>query len=121
MAVLGLILVVVAAVVGADIVLENTGSTTGTLFNQTVSDLSLGGVFLAGAVTALVLALGLWLLFGSAARARRRRQEAKQQRREVVAEKDTLAAENARLAQELERARSRTGGNVESGSTAVER
>jgi uncharacterized protein HemX len=105
MIVLGLLLVIIAGVVGTDIVLENTRGTTGMVFQQTVTGLSLGGVFLAGAVTALVLALGLWLLFRGAARARRRRVEAKRTQRSTAAERQDLAAENERLARKLEEER----------------
>lgn len=105
MVVLGLLLAAIAAVVGVDIVLENTSRVSGTIFQQTVTGLSLGGVFLAGAIAALVFALGLWLLFGGAARARRRRQERRAALREAAQQKDSLAAENERLARALEEER----------------
>lgn len=105
MVVLGVLLAVAAAVVGVDIVLENTSKVDGDIFQQTVTGLSLGGVFLAGAIAALIFALGLWLLFGGAARARRKRQERKSALREGTQQRDSLAAENERLARALDQQR----------------
>jgi|SRR5664279_67280 hypothetical protein len=108
MVVLGLLLILAAVVLGTDIVLENTHHTGGTIFNQTVSSLSLGGIFLAGAITALVLALGLWLVLGGASRNRRKAAARKSTLRETQTQKETLAEENARLARQLEQERAAT-------------
>jgi len=105
MVVLGLLMIIIAVLFGADVVFENTASATGKMFHQSVSNLSLGGIFLAGAVTALVLALGLWLVFGGAARKRRKRAARKTTLKETQAERETLAEENARLARQLEQER----------------
>ncbi len=105
MVVLGLLLVVIAAVVGIDIVAENTTGTNGMIFQQTVTGLSLGGIFLAGAITALVLALGLWLMLGGLARSRRKRVARRSVIRETESQKESLAAENERLARQLEEER----------------
>lgn len=102
MAVLGLVLVVVAVAFGTDIAVENTRAVSGKALGQTVTGWSLGGVFLAGAITALVLAVGLWLIFGGLARARRRRLAQRAALREREAQRETLAQENTRLAQALE-------------------
>lgn len=102
MVVLGLLLIVATVVFGADVVLENTQHSGGTIFNQTINNLSLGGIFLAGAVTALLLALGLWLVLGGAARKRRKSVQRKSTLRESQTQKETLADENARLARQLE-------------------
>lgn len=103
--VLGLLLIVATVVFGADVVLENTQHSGGTIFNQTIDNLSLGGIFLAGAVTALLLALGLWLVLGGAARKRRKRVQHRSTLRETQSQKETLAEENARLARQLEQER----------------
>ncbi len=105
MVVLGLLLVLAAVILGTDIVLENNERLSGTVFNQTLDNVSLGGMFLAGAVTALALALGLWLILGGAARKRRKRVERKSTLRETQTQKETLAEENARLARQLEQER----------------
>lgn len=105
MVVLGLLLVLAAVIFGADVVLENTQHSGGTIFNQTVDNLSLGGIFLAGAVTALILALGLWLVLGGAARKRRKRVARRSTLRETQTQKETLAEENSRLARQLEEER----------------
>jgi uncharacterized protein HemX len=105
MVVLGLLLILAAVIFGADVVLENNKDIVGTIFNQTVHNLSLGGIFLAGAVTALVLALGLWLVLGGAARKRRKRVERKSTLRDTETQKESLAEENTRLARQLEEER----------------
>lgn len=105
MVVLGLLLIVAAVIFGTDVVLENTQHSGGTIFNQTIDNLSLGGIFLAGAVTALVLALGLWMMLSGAARKRRKRVERKSTLRETQTQKETLTEENARLARQLEQER----------------
>lgn len=121
MVVLGLLLIIIAVVFGADIVLENTASAVGKMFHQSVTNLSLGGIFLAGAVTALVLALGLWLVFGGAARKRRKRVERKSTLRETQAQRETLAEENARLARQLEQERAAKASAVVSPYDDVDR
>lgn len=105
MVVLGLLLILAAVLFGADVILENTQPFSGTIFNQTITNLSLGGIFLAGAVTALALALGLWLVLGGAARKRRKQVQRKSRLRETESQKETLAEENARLARQLEQER----------------
>lgn len=116
MAVLGFLLIVLAAVVGTDIVLENTESVTGELFAQTVTGLSLGGVFLAGAVAALIFALGLWMLFAGLARGRRRRAAQRAAIRQREAQRESLAEENARLARALEERTSGHGSHDQPGA-----
>lgn len=105
MMVLGLLMILAAVLLGADFILENTQRSSGTIFNQTVDNWSLGGVFLAGGVTALVLALGLWLALGGAARKRRKKVTRKSRMRETQTQKESLVEENTRLAQQLEQER----------------
>ncbi len=112
MIVLGLVLVALAAVAGAEIFLSNTQETTAEAFNQTLSDVSLGGFFLAGALTTLVLLFGISLISSGASRSRRRRADLKEvasRQREVEekAETERLAAvaEADELREELARER----------------
>ena len=108
MVVLGLLLVVAAVAVGAEIFLSNTQSASAELFNQSLSDVSLGGFFLAGALTTLVLLFGLSLISSGLTRGRRMRTERKEaearQReaeRKAAAEKEAAVAEAERLREEL--------------------
>lgn len=102
MVVIGLLLIAVALAVGLSIVVENTGSTELEVFGVTV-DATGTGVFLTGAATMLALLLGVWLVQGGLARARRRRAEVKALRAERGAEAERLEAERARLAEEKAR------------------
>ncbi|HVE62968.1 MAG TPA: hypothetical protein VNB94_04110 [Mycobacteriales bacterium] len=108
MIVLGLVLVALATVAGTEIFLSNTEETTAEAFSQTLDNVSLGGFFLAGALTTLVLLFGISLINSGASRSRRRRGERKEteaRQREIRenVEKERLAAvaEADRLREEL--------------------
>lgn len=108
MIVLGVLLVAIAAVAGTEVVLSNTQTTTGEAFDQTVTGMSAGEFFLAGAAFALVLVTGLLMIFGGITRTRRRRIESRhavvRKQREVESTVDELAEvaeENERLRREL--------------------
>jgi hypothetical protein len=83
MAILGLILLVVAA--GAIIgVFANGGTDTRLDLGLFHADTTVAGVFIAGAATLLIAVLGLWLLKAGLARTRRRRQEVKALRNQAA-------------------------------------
>lgn len=114
MAVLGLILIVFTGVLTAAVFLGNTDTTSAQALGQTLSGISLGGLFLAGAVTGLLFAFGLYLLLQGARRSRRRKLAHRQVVQETRQEQASLAAEKERLERELEqerqgRASSRSG------------
>lgn len=123
MALLGLLLMLAAGALTAGVVLSNTDRTSAEVFGVTLSNLSLGGLFLAGAATALVFALGLWALLRGLARSRRRNLERRQVVRDTRDQQASLAAEKARLERELHDERSRRGdsGQVNAERTVVER
>ena len=75
-------------------------------FGQTASGLTLGGVFLAGAVAGAIAILGLTMILAGASRRRARRAGLKREMRDVRDERETLAEENARLRDELAATRS---------------
>jgi hypothetical protein len=81
-AVLGLILLVAAGVLTAAVVTSNTGAIETDLWGTTISNLSLGAVFVAGMLTTLIGVAGLLLLTAALRRGRRLRQERKVLRRE---------------------------------------
>jgi len=89
-AVLGLILLVAAGVLTAAVVTSNTGAIETDLWGTTISNLSLGAVFVAGMLTTLVGVAGLVLLTAALRRGRRLRQERR-----------VLRRENERLAQQV--------------------
>lgn len=122
MALLGLLLMLAAGALTAGVVLSNTDETSAEAFGVTLSNISLGGFFLAGAATALAFALGLWMLLRGLARSRRRSQQRRQTVRETQDQQASLAAEKARLERELEEERSRraASGPVVTEHTVVE-
>jgi ABC-type nickel/cobalt efflux system permease component RcnA len=107
MLIIGLVLILAAALVGFGAVYDGGEAATVEVFGVSV-DTTVGGVFLAGAATMLVLLLGLWLLTSSMGRARRKRaerKEIKRRHRDSVArleeERTQLRAENERLNERL--------------------
>lgn len=116
---LGLLLIIVAVLVGVGAIYEGGESATVEFFGQTLTT-TIAGVFVAGAVAMFMLLLGVWLLMASMGRARRKRvgrKEAKQNQKQSVQqleeERTALQAENERLAGKLAET-----GPPTSGSTA---
>jgi hypothetical protein len=95
--VLGLLLVLLSGALALGVVLSNTDPVSASAFGVTLSNVSVGGLFLVGAVTGVVLMLGLVMLLAGAARKRSRRVATKRQVRNVRSEKEQLAEENAEL------------------------
>ncbi len=91
MAVLGLILLAAAGVLTAAVVSSNTDRLAVDLWNISVSNVTLGVVFVAGMITTVVAVVGLGLLMGGLRRNRRLRKERR-----------TLRRENEQLAQRVE-------------------
>lgn len=118
MVILGLLLVLLAAAGTTAAVVENTKPTSMVILGLTVSNLSVGGIFMAGVISALVFALGLFMMMGGAARARRRRQQNKTVVKDSRREAAGLAAEKERLERELEQERT---GRGRTETTVVER
>jgi uncharacterized protein HemX len=106
MVVLGLILLLASGALTAGIVLSNTNETAAEAFGVSLSNVSVGGLFLVGALTGLVFGLGLAILAAGAARKRARRRALTSQVKAVRNERETLAEENARLQNQLEQERS---------------
>jgi hypothetical protein len=90
-AILGLILLAGAGVLAAAVVTSNTAALEMELWGVTISDLSLGAVFIGGMLTTLVAVAGVVLLTGGIRRGRR-----------LATERRTLREENDRLAQQVE-------------------
>ena len=82
MAVLGLILLAAAGVLTAAVVTSNTNALSVDLWGATVSDLTVGVVFVAGMITTVLAVVGLGLLMGALRRGRRLRQERRSLRQE---------------------------------------
>ena len=82
MAVLGLILLAAAGVLTAAVVTSNTDSLAVSLWGVSVSNVTLGVVFVAGMITTVLAVIGLGLLMGGVRRNRRLRKERRTLRRE---------------------------------------
>lgn len=100
MVLLGLLLMLGCAALAVDAVVENHGAIHAVAFNQAITDLSLGSLFVAGAVVGLLFALGLAMFAGGLGRSVRRRRE-RRLADQNGAEAESLRAENARLEQQL--------------------
>jgi membrane protein implicated in regulation of membrane protease activity len=104
--VLGLILLVLCVVLGSGIVLSNTDDVPDTAaFGVSVTNVSVGGLFLLGTAVGAVAMLGLALMLIGAARKRAKKVALKREVQHVRTEQETLAEENARLQEQLEQER----------------
>src|SRR5690242_5230658 len=106
MVVLGLLLLLASGALTVGVVLDNTDAVSVAAYGQTASDLTLGGLFLAGAVTGAIAILGITMILAGLSRGRARRVVRKREMRDAVDERETLAEENARLRDELAASRS---------------
>ncbi len=125
MAVLGLLILALAAALTVDVVLENmkTLRPDPMVIGQTVSSINVGTLFLSGVVIGVLGMLGLSLLLAGLKRARRRRQERKELARSyqgAAGAAESLHEERDRLAAELEAERAKNQGGRER-STVVQR
>lgn len=101
MVALGLVLLVVSGALALGVVLSNTDPVTASAFGVTLTDVTVGGFFLVGAVTGLVFMLGLAMMLAGAARRRSRTLARKHTVRDVRTEKEQLEQENADLRAKL--------------------
>jgi uncharacterized membrane protein YcjF (UPF0283 family) len=105
-AVLGLILLAAAGVLTAAVVTSNTDSLAVDLWGVSVSNVTLGVVFVAGMITTVVAVVGLGLLMGGVRRNSRLRKERRTLRREneqLAQRVDTTPDNSAPLARHDER------------------
>jgi hypothetical protein len=102
MILLGLLLVLACTAMAVDAVVQNGHVLHATAFNQPIDHLTLGGIFIAGAVLGIVFALGVLLITGGLGRSRRRRAERIAALRESSADSEALRKHNERLERELE-------------------
>ena len=106
MVVVGAVLLVLCLLLGAGIALSNTETTSAEAFGVSLSNVSLGGLFLLGCVLGALAMLGVSLMLAGAARKRAKKRALRHEVRSVRGEQESLAEENARLAAELDRERS---------------
>ena len=124
MLVLGLLLILGSAALGAGLVYDGKGAASIDMLGQTV-DTTVAGVFFSGAAAMLLFLLGVWLVTSKMGRARRKRSErqaTRRQERESVAQLESdrakLAAENERLSKKLDNRQDTTATDRSNGATA---
>src|SRR5215208_5099554 len=101
MAVLFLLLAFLLLVVVAAAGIENTDSSTASLFDRSFGQLTEGQLLLLFAGVGFLIALFLFLAFGASRTRRARRRELKSRRRDAEGRVDELERENTRLSKEL--------------------
>lgn len=101
MIVLGLLLLLASGALAVEVVMSNTGPATVEAFGYTLSNITLSGLFLAGAATGLLVMLGVMLLLAGTSRTRSRRVTARHVR-STRRENEHLQEENAALRARLD-------------------
>jgi hypothetical protein len=99
--VLGLLLLLGSGAVAVSVFMSNTDALSADVFGTTVTSLTTGGLFLAGALTGVLFLLGLTLLLGGTSRSRARRTTVKHART-TKQHNAQLQEENAVLRAKLE-------------------
>ncbi|MCY7366272.1 MAG: hypothetical protein LH469_13305 [Frankiaceae bacterium] len=99
---LGLVLLVLCVLLAVGISLPNTETVSAEAFGVSLSNVSLGGLFLLGLATGALAMVGLGLILAGAARQRSKKRAVKREVSTVRNEQETLAEENTRLQAELE-------------------
>ena len=122
MAIIGLLFILGAGAVTAGAIYDGGESATIEVFGLS-ADTTIGGVFIAGLATMLIFFLGVWLLFSSMGRSRRKRMERKQARNrqkesvsQIEEERAQLRAENERLNEQLATGRGTTAAGTTAGA-----
>ncbi len=101
MVVLGLLLVILAGGLAAGVVLSNTDPVVASAFGVSLSNVSVGGLFLVGAATGLVFTLGLVIAVAGAGRRRGKRRRLKAAVADERDQREALAQQNAALQEQL--------------------
>ena len=121
MLVLGLLLIAAAAVVTVGTLYDGGETATVEILGRSY-ETTVAGVFVVGAITALVFMIGVWALLAGMGRSRRKRAERKEAKarqhdsvKTLEEERAELRAENERLSEKLAERPSATG----SGATAA--
>jgi hypothetical protein len=112
---LAFLVVVLLAAAG----LENTDSSTATLFDRSFSQLSEGQLLVLAAALGFLVALFLFLAFGASRTRRSRRKELRTRRRDAEGRVDELERKNVRLEKDLASAREELDGVERSRADAV--
>jgi uncharacterized protein YlxW (UPF0749 family) len=123
MLVLGLLLILGSAALGAGLVYDGSDAASVEILGTTVNTTA-AGIFFSGAGTMLLFLLGAWLVKSKMGRARRQRGERKASRRQqkesvaqLEADRAKLAAENTRLSEKLDSRQDTSSARQDTSST----
>jgi cell division protein FtsB len=116
MLVLGLVLILGSAALGAGFAFDGSEAATVEILGKTVHT-SAAGLFFTGAAAMLLFVLGVWMLTSSMGRSRRKRGERKATRRQQKESVAQLEADRAKLAAENERLSEQLGSRQDTAST----
>ena len=105
MVLVGAILLVLCLVLGAGMFFSNTDPAAASAFGVTLSNVSIGGIFLLGAAVGAVAVIAFGMVTGGAARKARKAAAHRREMKTARGEQESLAERNARLEAELERER----------------
>lgn len=105
MVVLGLLLLLASGVFTVGVLMQSTDAATVSAFGQSASGLTVGGLFLAGAITGAIAILGITMMLAGASRRRSRRVARRREVLDARDEKESLAEENERLQRQLAESR----------------
>lgn len=120
MIVVGVVLLVLAVLATLGVSLFNRGEVMqAEVFGVSLDNVSVGGLFVAGVIAGVIGALGLGLMIAGSSRKRHKKTAVKREVKSVRGEASTLAEENARLQEQLERERTTTARPGDSAGTTA--
>ena len=117
MIVIGVVLLVLSALLTLGIALFNGAASNASAFGVSLTNVSIGGLFLTGVVTGVVGALGIGLVLTGSARKRHQKSKIKRAASSARGEADNLSEENTRLQAQLQQERADSG-RTTAGTTA---
>ena len=109
MIVIGVVLLVLSALLTLGIALFNGAASNASAFGVSLTNVSIGGLFLTGVVTGVVGALGIGLVLTGGARKRHQKSKIKRAASSALGKADNLSEENTRLQAQLEQERADSG------------
>ena len=105
MVLVGAVLLVLCVLLALGVYLPNGETVTAEAFGVSLSNVSIGGLFLLGVAVGALAMLALGMVVAGAARKRHKKVAMKREVRSARGEQETLAEENARLQAQLEQER----------------
>ena len=105
MVLVGAVLLILCVILAVGIFFPNTETASAEAFGVSLSNVSVGGLFLVGVAVGALAMLAIGLMAIGSARKRHKKVALKREARSARGEQETLAEENARLQAQLEQER----------------